>query len=478
MRAENQIGAYKYETGLVRKEIKFSDDGRVTVIVMPPKIKNVVFEGGGARGLVYVGAIDSLTRQGLMPGIERVAGSSAGAVTAMLLSFNCTAEEIFTYSQKIDLNDLKRNKRTESGTNLFRAFSHFLSPFLTKRLSNASQKKAIEFSQITANIFFSKKGMHLYDGEAVYHILKTMVAGIINKLKDKLDEEKSRDEFLEGIRIDRITFKDLKMISQRYPELGIKDLIVTGTNLTKKEIEYFSFEHTPDMEIAKAVQISMSIPIFFQSVTYNDQEYVDGGCLNNFPVSAFDNPNVQYQNLETLGFRVDTRAEMGLLWGQKNTTGFFSRAPDHVTGLNISNAELKNLKQTRESFAQRTIQIYDQGVGMVQFHLTEETKKALIMSGKKSTETWLKNHEDECLSIDTYPSFLDYIDSLPIDEISMLNESLLMSRDPGKLPHAVEALMVDYLDFKIKDHENLELKNTLTQRFNELFQTLKPSPPK
>ena len=57
-------------------------------------VKNLIFEGAGIRGIAYCGAIRELEDQGLMKGIERVGGTSAGAITALALSLGYTAEEI------------------------------------------------------------------------------------------------------------------------------------------------------------------------------------------------------------------------------------------------------------------------------------------------------------------------------------------------------------------------------------------------
>ena len=40
--------------------------------------KNLVFEGGGVKGIAYVGAMEVLDKEGILNNIERVAGTSAG----------------------------------------------------------------------------------------------------------------------------------------------------------------------------------------------------------------------------------------------------------------------------------------------------------------------------------------------------------------------------------------------------------------
>ena len=58
------------------------------------RIENLVFEGGGVKGIAYAGALDVLERRGLMTSIRGVAGTSAGAYTAMLVAVGCPAAQI------------------------------------------------------------------------------------------------------------------------------------------------------------------------------------------------------------------------------------------------------------------------------------------------------------------------------------------------------------------------------------------------
>ena len=57
-------------------------------------IENLVCEGGGVLGIAYAGAIDALHEHGLLDQVQNVAGTSAGAMTAMLLSLRYTAAGI------------------------------------------------------------------------------------------------------------------------------------------------------------------------------------------------------------------------------------------------------------------------------------------------------------------------------------------------------------------------------------------------
>lgn len=73
--------------------------------------KNLVFEGGGGiRGLAYPGALQVLEQKSIINNVERVAGTSAGAITALMVGLGYNSHEIdsIIYSLKIQLfNDGK-----------------------------------------------------------------------------------------------------------------------------------------------------------------------------------------------------------------------------------------------------------------------------------------------------------------------------------------------------------------------------------
>lgn len=63
--------------------------------------RNLVFEGGGVRGIAYTGALSALEQRGTLRQIERVGGTSVGAITALLVALNYSANEM-----KVILADL------------------------------------------------------------------------------------------------------------------------------------------------------------------------------------------------------------------------------------------------------------------------------------------------------------------------------------------------------------------------------------
>lgn len=76
----------------------------------PKQVMSLVFEGGGGKGFAYCGALSTLERIGLLKfnssnhrvsgNVKAFAGSSAGAITAMLLSCGYQSSEIEALLQK------------------------------------------------------------------------------------------------------------------------------------------------------------------------------------------------------------------------------------------------------------------------------------------------------------------------------------------------------------------------------------------
>ena len=56
--------------------------------------ENLIFEGGGVKGIAYAGALEVLEAQGILSAARNVAGTSAGAITATLVALNFSAKEI------------------------------------------------------------------------------------------------------------------------------------------------------------------------------------------------------------------------------------------------------------------------------------------------------------------------------------------------------------------------------------------------
>lgn len=305
-----------------------------------PVIKNLVFEGAGIRGIAYCGAISEMESAGMMKNIEKVGGTSAGAIVALTVSLGYTSSEI---------------QEIIAGTN-FRKFNdgrYF----------------------IAGGINRTSKYFGWYRGNKV------------EKWLEKLIFQKTGNA--------DITFEELL-------QKGFKNLYVTGTCLNKQKLVIFSHETYPVMKVKDAVRISMSIPLYFEAVFIDEQGkvrrhpkqkegldvMVDGGFTGNFPIRIFD--TLPHYNFSTLGFRIDRDEQ---ILNDKETK---SIAPLPVGNINqymsaFYNIIVENLNRqqlTAEDW-QRTISISDGKIGPRIRKLSAEEITILFEKGREGMKNFL-----------------------------------------------------------------------------------------
>jgi predicted acylesterase/phospholipase RssA len=75
--------------------------------------------------------------------------------------------------------------------------------------------------------------------------------------------------------------------SEYYKKYKIKLNFIT-TNYTLGKEEVLSVEATPELSILLAVRMSISIPLIFTPVIYNNNIFVDGFLVNNFPIDKIN----------------------------------------------------------------------------------------------------------------------------------------------------------------------------------------------
>ena len=253
----------------------------------------LTFQGGGPKGIAYLGALEALEEQGALIELKGVAGTSAGAITATLLALGYTSKEMYTTLMQFDLRTLldptAENKQITEAL-LKTAKTGQKTPIL-----NALLKESVQ------NILSLKSPYELY--------LR------LSKLEGLCEGETFRkwidQQIQEKTGIKHCTFGELKKkvkIDKRY-----KHLHVYATQIHPKQKSICFSTHDPecdDIIISDAIRASMSIPGVFKpheihyknsnqaryKPQYTDSiapKFVDGGILNNSPFDAFD--SIEYQ---------------------------------------------------------------------------------------------------------------------------------------------------------------------------------------
>lgn len=292
---------------------------------MSRTIKNLVFEGGGVKGIAYVGALTALHENGLLKSVERVAGTSVGAITATLVSLKLTSEEILSIVGKTD----------------FKKFQDHWDPIeLPFRYG-------------------------LYKGEYFLNWIRKVI--------------KTSNKSL-GLN-ENSTFEDLR-------SAGCKDLNVYATDLNTKEAKRFSYETTPTVIVAEAIRASMSIPLFFQAWQFSnnipdDHMYIDGGTVYNFPINAFDTDD--NPNWETLGFHLNNLSNVKPSINMKPDQVLKYVRTLFDTILDSHNIDVYRNPVEKS----RSVLIDDFGISATEFNISETDKKRLYISGYRSTCEYL-----------------------------------------------------------------------------------------
>jgi NTE family protein len=304
--------------------------------------ENLVFEGGGVKGVAYAGVFEVLEQAQITPQIKNVAGTSAGAITATMMSLNYTAHEFADIMMGINFEKFEDGNDLEGPFRLIEHYGWFKGDFFLNLMESYIEEK-------------TKVGNKPGNGRA--------------------------------------TFNDLV---ETYADLNFKRLRVFGTNLSRQAVQEFSYETTPDMAVADAVRISMSIPFFFEARYFeqNGQNdiYCDGGVLNNYPIDTFDDKSTAEEAGDTMLYRTPNQATLGFHFDNQSQQPsppindlrrFTGSVIDAI--LDIQDILLK----TRPGDERRSVFINDLGVKFTDFQLSDQTKWDLIAQGRIATSNYL-----------------------------------------------------------------------------------------
>ncbi len=311
---------------------------------------DAVFEGGGVKGIGLVGAVAALEEAGYV--FENLAGTSAGAIVAVLLGAGYTAAELKRVLQTLDYNDFK-----DEG--------------LLDKLPGVGKALSIGFEY------------GIYEGEFFESwfedLLRAKRKTAFGDLHSRFTEEKYR------YRVQVIA-----------ADITDRTLLVLPGDLKAR------FGLDPDeFSISRAVR--MSIPLFFEPVRLNDQSgrshfIVDGGVLSNYPIWLLDDGS-NNPEWPTIGFKLvepDKRQVKAPNRNPINNPLSFLKA---IMGTMMDAHDSYHISRSKGDF-DRTIGIpttvqhngIERDVKAIDFDITQEEGEALYQNGynkgKEFLSTW------------------------------------------------------------------------------------------
>ena len=307
--------------------------------------KNLVFEGAGIRGIAYAGLLEEFEKANLITGIEKIGGTSAGAIIALPLALGYSAEDIKQIIYQTNFN------KFNDGRFFFIGGIHRM-----------------------------KKRYGWYRGDKFSEWLADII------------EHKTNDP--------DITFLEMR-------NRGYKDLYITATCLNRQTMLVFSSESYPDMKVQDAIRISMSVPLYFEAVFIDStgaiikkpgdrtdlDVVVDGGIIGNFPVQLFDTiaGTTRIANPATLGVRIDSDTQIEYDQATQQLAPIpIERFSSYMEALYVMVLENLNRRSLNEDDWKRTISVSSANIGPRVKKLSGSQKEDLLESGRRSAREFLK----------------------------------------------------------------------------------------
>ena len=364
---------------------------------------DLVFKGGGAKGMAFAGALQAFTDAGYKH--RRVVGTSAGAITAMLTGAGYSPKELTDACTEKDAN----------GNPVFATFMD---------------------SPVESD--FSKE---LIDGCETLALMKQAGFPFSGMLKDV---EERMIETLLHLRLYRELFSfvecggfyagdaALNWIRQRLEQRGMaagitwadfaaktgSDVSVVATDETAKESVVLNARTAPKVPVAESVRMSMSIPFVWREMTWEPEwgtyhllrpdgtitekvkagnKFVDGGVLSNFPLRLIAEAD---DDVVAVMGRTDPNVAGNL--------GLFLDSTIKLPGAEQSDTRLPELKVARrvtqlidtltdsadlavmEKYESYVCRLPVGGFGTTEFRMSADRQKLLIGSGTAAMKKFLK----------------------------------------------------------------------------------------
>jgi NTE family protein len=364
---------------------------------------DLVFEGGGAKGLAFVGALKEFERRGHRP--RRLIGTSAGSITACLIAAGYSSQE----------NLAAIAEKAPDGRPRFATFMDIptiyndsvvrdqMGYWLHTELDNPDIPNLIEpvvdnliEGLLKHPIFRHLTSLFLYGG---------WYAGdaFIVWLQEKLDAG--------GRDLSNTT------LTEFHDRTG-RDLSVVASDLTGEEMLVLNHRTAPILPTVWAVRMSMGCPFAWQEVVWKSEwgayrgrdltghRVVDGGLLSNFPISLFVSSDENIDEImgqegsseNVIGLLIDETLEVPGA-GQSSTSGV--SAPGLLNRVDLLEAMILRIhglaetvlsahdKFTLSKYKQLVCRLPAQGIGTMEFDMPQPRREAVIAAGEAAMAAFL-----------------------------------------------------------------------------------------
>jgi NTE family protein len=152
------------------------------------------------------------------------------------------------------------------------------------------------------------------------------------------------------------------------------------------------------MEVADAIRISISIPLFFEAIEVKQYDitgnhltnfFCDGGVINNYPIKLFDslrfNSNLlRGANMDTLGVRFISRNQyskidnlleyiwsLALSYSHIQQEEYYNSPMDRIRSVNIDSLDISPIDFNINTNDETYQKLYSEGYSAVKAYFTE-----------------------------------------------------------------------------------------------------------
>lgn len=355
---------------------------------------DLVFEGGGAKGMAFVGACQELSARG--HGHARLLGTSAGAITATLLAAGYTPAEMLE----------ALNEKGADGKSVFTTFMGDPARFTAQELESSGMRKLLD----GIDVRFLPDSWEAKLRERLLEALEA--SGRFRHMLSFVDRGGwfSADRFVLWMqqRLDSGTHKGgprhfSKMTLKQFHAATGVELTLIASDTTDGAILVLNQMTAPDCPVVWAVRMSMSIPLLWDEVIWRPEwgsyrgrplsghAIVDGGVLSNFPIELFISNERPVLNVmgpkggnDVLGLLIDetrpVEASKGLFVrvnikpGELRTVQRLQRLVDTATGAHD--------KMVIDEYEHLVVRLPAQGYGTTEFDMSDERRNALVEAGR------------------------------------------------------------------------------------------------
>ena len=364
---------------------------------------DLVFEGGGAKGMVFAGAIQELEAQGHSFG--RLLGTSAGSITAALLASGAGASGL-----------LSALGEKEGDRSVFEGFMATPAPFSEEELQRSALGELLAEIDIplVGDALEAKIDATLVRALMSRPLFRSMFSFI--ELGGWYASHRLVEWMTERLDAGQVNGRPVKMgklnMRQMYEVTGV-DLSVVATDTTHASLLILNHRTAPDVPVVNAVHMSMSIPLVWQEVRWRREwgqylgaeltgaSVVDGGLLSNFPLELFVSDAPQVVELmgppdadDVLGLLIDESLEVpglrptlapetphGVDLGQRRTATRLKRLIDTIV--------MARDKMVIDAFEHLVVRLPAKGVGATEFDLSDDRRALLTVAGRDAMRAHL-----------------------------------------------------------------------------------------